>query len=129
MPSRGYCIWSQASDGAFFLLGSHFFTGSSDARATSGVAAILVADLEHLACEWAVVVVAATACLGVKPDARSTVKRASAFLTRLVIGMQFVDEIGALAFQAIPSRFPHVFKYMIERGTSNDHAACATTFA
>jgi hypothetical protein len=100
-----------------------------DRRATSGVAAILVADLEHLACEWAVVVMAATERLGVKPDAGGTVKRASAFLSGLVIGAEFGNEVRALALESIPGLFPHVFKDVIERGARDDHAACATTVA
>jgi hypothetical protein len=100
-----------------------------DPGSTSGVAAILVADLEHLAREWTVVVMATTERLGVKPDARSAVKRTSALLPGSVIGMEFGDEIGTLALESIPSRFPDVFKYMIERGPGNDHAACATTVA
>jgi hypothetical protein len=98
-------------------------------RPTSGVATIFVAQLEHLACERAVVVMAATECLGVKPDAGCAVKRASALLSRLVIGMEFGYEIGTLALESIPSFFAHIFKYMIERGAGDDHAARATTVA
>jgi hypothetical protein len=98
-------------------------------RPPSGVAAILVADLKHLTCEWAVVVMAATECLGVKPDAGGTVKRASVLLSGLVVGVEFGNEVGTLALESIPGFFPHVFKYMIERGAADDRATCATTVA
>jgi len=72
---------------------------------------------------------AATECLGVKPDAGGTVKRASTLFSGLVIGMKVGNQLGTLALKSIPGLFPHVFKYMIERGAGDDHAACATTVA
>jgi hypothetical protein len=111
-----------------FKLWSHA-VGVSDPRTTSGVAAVLVADFEHLTREWAKFVMAASKGLGVKPDAGSTVKWAVACVSGQVIGVEFGNEVGTLALKSIPGLFPHIFKHMIERGAGDDCAASATTVA